>query len=711
MTAIAAGPQPILLNPDLAVADPGASWWLAQVTLRLRREVAWCWHLRGEAKHADDVLPPFADPAVDGLDLTRHADAKRRFFATDVAARHLGERLGQSRRPRVAEDRAGADDVRKWAWLARHAGLDDAAQFVLALALAARLDAALAPVFACCHNDATRAYPTLALAQRLWDDPRAVAACADPGHPLRRFGLLTLASDGRELDWLQPLDLAAMLVQPLADAERFEPSALAPIDADGRRLPEAALGLVAHLAGASPRALQLVPLVGGRGADHGMWAAALASQCGRRVVRLAVAIPPERAHVLSLLALCWLRGTDFLVPEHWHERAAAGHAAEPWFAPALTLPVRCYVPVADGVPQPPALHATPALRIPPLGFAARVERLEAALGARAPALGGAVREAARRFRLDEAPLRRLARTLAAQAGPVSAATLHALCRAEAGDGMSGLAQAVEPRFTLDELVLPRRQANQVHEIVQAMRSLTRVHYEWGTARAWNESGLAVLFCGAPGTGKTMAAEALAHALSLPMYRIDLSQVVNKYIGETEKNLAKIFDAAEASDSILFFDEADALFGKRTDVKDAHDRFANIEIAYLLERMERFRGLAILATNRRKDLDEAFMRRLRYVIEFPLPGRVERERIWRQSFPAGADASDLDFGFLAAQFELSGGHIRSAAFNACLQCAGGGGARLAMTETLLAIRREMDKLNRLAEPEQFGRYAHLVKEDA
>jgi SpoVK/Ycf46/Vps4 family AAA+-type ATPase len=289
--------------------------------------------------------------------------------------------------------------------------------------------------------------------------------------------------------------------------------------------------------------------------------------------------------------------------------------------------------------------------------------------------------------------------------------LNALCRAEAGEGMSGLAQAVDPRFTLDELVLPRRQARQIDEIVQAMRSLTRVHYEWGTARAWNESGLSVLFSGAPGTGKTMAAEALAHALALPMYRIDLSQVVNKYIGETEKNLARIFDAAEASDSILFFDEADALFGKRTDVKDAHDRFANIEIAYLLERMERFRGLAILATNRRKDLDEAFMRRLRYVIEFPLPGRVERERIWRQAFPAGVDATDLDFAFLAAQFELSGGHIRSAAFNACLQCAGSGGARLAMTETLVAIRREMDKLNRLAAPEQFGRYAHLVKEDA
>jgi SpoVK/Ycf46/Vps4 family AAA+-type ATPase len=302
------------------------------------------------------------------------------------------------------------------------------------------------------------------------------------------------------------------------------------------------------------------------------------------------------------------------------------------------------------------------------------------------------------------------RTLQARPGPLSPAELIALCRAEAGSRMGALAQPVAPRFTLDELVLPPRQAGQLETIADSMRALTRVHYEWGTARAWNESGLAVLFCGSSGTGKTMAAEALAQALDLPLYRIDLSQVVNKYIGETEKNLARIFDAAEESDSILFFDEADALFGKRTDVKDAHDRFANIEISYLLERMERFKGLAILATNRRKDLDEAFTRRLRYVVEFPLPGAAERERIWHQVFPKGVDAADLDFGFLAGQFELSGGHIRSAAFNACLhRAAKGGDPRLAMADVLIAIGRELDKLDRVTSPEQFGRYAHLVRD--
>jgi vesicle-fusing ATPase len=709
MTVIAATPQPMLLNPDLAVPDLSASWWLAQATLRLRREVAWCWHLRGEGKQTTTgALPPFADAAVESLDLARYADDKRYFMANDVTARHLGERMTQYPRPPRPDGVAGG-----WNWLQQNAGLDDASQFVLALAFAARLDAALGPVFACCQNDSARPYPTLALAQRLWDEPRAIAACADPGHPLRRFGLLTASADGREaIDWLQPLDMAATLVEALADPQGFVPTVLAPMAGDGRALPEAAHGLLAHLEATPPQALQLVPLAGSRGTDYAAWAAALATHGGRRVVRLAASVPPDRVHVPSLLALCWLRGVDLLVPDHWQERAAA-HASEPWFAAMLMLPVRCYVPAPEpGTGNLPSNHVTPSFRVPPLGFAARVAQLEAALGPRAPSIGSAVREAARRFRLDEVPLQQVARALAAQRGPVSPAQLDALCRTGSATGTAGLVQAVEPRFTLEELVLPRQQARHMAEIVQAMRSLTRVHYEWGTARAWNESGLAVLFCGASGTGKTMAAEALAHALALPLYRIDLSQVVNKYIGETEKNLAKIFDAAEASDSILLFDEADALFGKRTDVKDAHDRFANIEISYLLERMERFKGLAILATNRRKDLDEAFTRRLRYVVEFPLPGPTERERIWRQVIPSVIDSAGLDFRFLASQFDLSGGHIRSAAFNACLQCAGtGGGARLAMPEVLTAVRRELDKLGRLAEPEQFGRYAHLVRNDS
>jgi vesicle-fusing ATPase len=229
-----------------------------------------------------------------------------------------------------------------------------------------------------------------------------------------------------------------------------------------------------------------------------------------------------------------------------------------------------------------------------------------------------------------------------------------------------------------------------------MNNLTRVHYEWGTARAWNEGGLTALFAGPSGTGKTMAAEAIANALSLPLYRIDLSQVVNKYIGETEKNLRRLFD------------EADALFGKRTEVKDSHDRYANLEISYLLERMERFKGIAILATNRKRDLDEAFLRRLRFVVDFPLPGAEERLRIWRAVIPQGVDASALDLPFLAQRFPLAGGHIRAIVFHACLHSATEGAPRaLAMPAVIRCVQREYEKLDRASSLEQFGPYAPLV----
>jgi hypothetical protein len=313
------------------------------------------------------------------------------------------------------------------------------------------------------------------------------------------------------------------------------------------------------------------------------------------------------------------------------------------------------------------------------------------------------------------PIDRIAAALGALEHAPTVEDLYAVCRAdvELGD----LAQRVIPRFELADLMLPPKQARQMEELISAVRALTSVHHEWGTARAWNESGLSALFAGAPGTGKTMAAEAIAGAVGMPLFRIDLSQVVNKYIGETEKNLRRLFDAADAADVILFFDEADALFGKRTEVKDAQDRYANLEISYLLERMERFKGLAILATNRKKDLDEAFLRRLRYVIDFPLPSAKERLRIWRGAIPLEVDASSLDFAFLADRFPLAGGHIRSVVFHACLQSAGAPNGksngstprRLEMPTVVLAVRREMEKLGRAISLDQFGRWASSVEE--
>jgi vesicle-fusing ATPase len=704
--AVRAAPS---LNPDLAVRDALAAWWLDQVTLRLRREISWSRHQRGEGAAVDTAtLPPFGDAAQESLDLTRYRDEKRAFFAGDVTARYLSERIAKPGAPHRQDTPGGFG--RAAAGLA----LEPAAQFVLALALAGRLDAALGPVFAACQNDAARPFPTLALAQRLWDDPLAVAACADPAHPLFRFGLVSLPP-APGLDWLQPLEMASAVAQALLEPA---PAASAPVSAFPPGFPPAARAAIAHLVANPPQRLQIVPLMGPRAGDFAAWARLCAQLTVRGLAELPPHAPAERGHLLPTAAAAWLRGQDLLLPEDWSERAT-GHA-EPWHAGLAALPLRWYLPVHDATQLKnfSAVDLAAAVQVPPLDFAARLGLLTEGLGTRAPQLGGALREAARRFRFERRALERVVRALNAFPGKLAADQLIAACRAEVVGQMGGLATPVAPRFVLDEVVLPKSHAAQLAEIAGAMKVLPQVHYEWGTARAWNEGGLSVLFCGPPGTGKTMAAEALASELDMPLYRVDLSQVVNKYIGETEKNLKQVFDAAESSDCILFFDEADALFGKRTEVKDAHDRFANIEVSYLLERMERLKGLAILATNRRKDLDEAFTRRLRFLVEFPVPGAAERERIWRQVFPPEVNVDDVDFAFLSRQFELAGGHIRSAAFNACLQAAAEPSPprakrtaerRVTMAAVANALRRELQKMDRVVGPEQFGAYAHLVAE--
>ena len=356
----------------------------------------------------------------------------------------------------------------------------------------------------------------------------------------------------------------------------------------------------------------------------------------------------------------------------------------------------------------PPSHTLAPVHVPPSTYRQRLEWWQNQLpGARSDtAIAAAVAEMSRRFRYEKTAIADICRDLRSLGGPIKPSDLLAACRADLDLG--DLAQPVVPRFAARDLMLPPKQTQQLTEIIHAMQALTTVHYEWGTERVWNESGLTALFAGPPGTGKTMCAEVIAAALQLPLYRIDLSQVVNKYIGETEKNLRRLFDAAEASDVILFFDEADSLFGRRTEVKDAHDRYANLEVSYLLERMERFKGLAILATNRKKDLDEAFLRRLRFLIDFPLPGAEERLRIWKHVMPEGVDVSAIDFSFLAQRFPLAGGHIRSIVFHACLQAARPAGARkLEMAAIIAAVKREYDKLDRSMSLEQYGVYAPIA----
>jgi SpoVK/Ycf46/Vps4 family AAA+-type ATPase len=242
------------------------------------------------------------------------------------------------------------------------------------------------------------------------------------------------------------------------------------------------------------------------------------------------------------------------------------------------------------------------------------------------------------------------------------------CRVEARPGLDDLAQRIESAAVWDDLVLPEAQRQLLHEIAAHVRHRTTVYETWGfISRGARGLGISALFAGASGTGKTLAAEVLAHELRLDLYRIDLSSVVSKYIGETEKNLRRVFDAAEEGGAILLFDEADALFGKRSEVKDSHDRYANIEVSYLLQRMEVYRGLAILTTNLKNALDTAFLRRIRFVVQFPFPDAMQRAEIWRRILPERLPIENLDVGKLA-RLNVTGGNIRNIALNAAFLAA-------------------------------------------
>jgi hypothetical protein len=271
-------------------------------------------------------------------------------------------------------------------------------------------------------------------------------------------------------------------------------------------------------------------------------------------------------------------------------------------------------------------------------------------------------------------------------------TLWDACRAQARPQLDDLAERIPCLATWDDLVLPPTQVELLRQVVVHVRERTRVYEAWGfAARSARGLGVSALFTGPSGTGKTMAAEILANELHLDLYRIDLSSVVSKYIGETEKNLRRVFDAAESGGAVLLFDEADALFGKRSEVKDSHDRYANVEISYLLQRMEAYRGLAILTTNIRSAIDAAFLRRIRFVVEFPFPDAAQRAEIWARIFPAATPTDGLDVARLA-RLNVAGGTIRNialhAAFLAAERC-----EPVRMPAVLAAARTEYAKLER------------------
>lgn len=365
---------------------------------------------------------------------------------------------------------------------------------------------------------------------------------------------------------------------------------------------------------------------------------------------------------------------------------------------ALAEPARAWIDRADHLRW--AISSRHELPLASLPRRAWVERRVTSAPPDVDALAGLVGErvAAGRHVSGE-QLRLLRRTVPGLEDP------GAGLRRLAGGELERLAVRITPRRTWSDLVLDPEREELLRDVVRRFRHRTTVYDRWGFDPG-GRGGVTALFAGPPGTGKTLSAEVVAGELGLDLYRVDLASTVSKYIGETEKNLEAVFTAAEAAEVVLLFDEADAVFGKRSEVGDAHDRYANLETAYLLQRIERFGGIAVLTTNLQSNLDQAFLRRIDVSIAFSVPGPEERRRIWEASLAAAAPTDGVDVAFLAERFELAGGSIRNVALTAAFLAADHG-TPITMRHVVTGIRRELVKHSRLVDGAQFGPYAPLL----
>jgi hypothetical protein len=607
--------------------------------------------------------------------------------------------------------------------LAQVLGLSGFERNVLLLCAAMELDPGLSALCARAAGSDARPWPTFALALEAFEDPRWDAL--SPERPLRRWRLVEISQSG-----MQPLVSAPLRIDERVGAyvgglnyldERLA-ALLQPMDemhgaADETRRPSQGASIDEAVAAAKDASAAggriAIQLVGADATSRRAIAHAAAAQLERRVLLLAADSVPSAGEVENFIRL-WEREAQLLplalVIELPDEDLSAEATSETTTPRTRLLRVAARVPglvlVSTLDPAVEALPGSTVVEVQRLSPEEQASCWRAALGDEHAATAD---ELAAQFSLDAVSIQMLARR--ALAADEDATTLRdrlwRACVRHSRPALEGLAQRIEPRQGWSALKLPAREAATLARIRDHMRHRATVHGRFGfRAHLSRGLGTAALFCGESGTGKTLAAEVLAGDLGLALYRIDLAGLMNKYIGVTEKHIRQVFDAGDGA--VLFFDECEGLFAQRNEVKDSNDRYANLQVDYLLQRMESYSGLAILATNLRSVIDPAFLRRLRFVVNFPFPGPVERAAIWRNAFPAATPLDPLDYAQLA-KLPLTGGSIQNIAIDAAFRAAAQGVA-VSMAIIAEAAEDELRKIERPPSLSQF-RWARGQKEQA
>ena len=585
-------------------------------------------------------------------------------------------------------------------------GLSEFEQNILLLCVGRALHPQFRELYAIAQDHPDCTYPTFHLALNLLPDPHWQAFTPDA--PLRRWQLLHLASGEDITHSRLQIDegiLHYLMGEPYRDS--LLAGVIEPYQAQTLPLPPSHSALAEDLKGILAQPGASVQLCG----SDPEQAAAIAQQLSQSLGRSATAHSSATAH-LSLYGLkasalpTDLAAVKQLVSrwQRWATLAPSLLLIEQDSNATHTAALHLFLQTIPGgaiVATPERLtvpHCTiPPFDLPRLGYGEQLHLWEAALGEQAQGLNGQLQGLVAQFNLSAATIQAASQVSGLEASPQEYAhRLWDFCRNQARPKIEHLAQRMETLATWDELILPPREKGILRAIAAQVQQRAKVYEEWGFGRKGQRGlGISALFAGPSGTGKTMAAEVIAREFRLDLYRIDLSAVSSKYIGETEKNLRQIFDAAEAGGAVLLFDEADALFGKRTQVKDSHDRHANLEVSYLLQRMEAYQGLAILTTNLKDSLDEAFLRRLRFIINFPFPNQESRGEIWRHIFPIAMPSQNLNYQLLG-QLDVAGGNIRSIAMNAAFLAAHGG-EPVQMKHILEGAKAEYLKLGRSLTP--------------